>query len=91
MKSGPLERAAFVVGQTFNSIADEAHPIAKNAIEWGIRRNDYIVRDPQMEANADALAARTLGTAAVRAFLARAVVLTRGQTGDARQRLELLQ
>jgi Zn-dependent protease with chaperone function len=35
--------------------------------------NDYVLRDPQMEAEADALAARTLGTGPVKAFLNRAM------------------
>jgi hypothetical protein len=53
--------------------------------------NDYILRDPQMEAEADALAARTLGTGPVKAFLQRALALTQGQNWDARRRLEALQ
>ena len=53
--------------------------------------NDYILRDPQAEADADALAARTLGTGPVKAFLQRVLVLTQGQNWDARQRLKVLQ
>jgi hypothetical protein len=53
--------------------------------------NDYILRDPQMEAEADALAARTLGTGRVKAFLQRALALIQGQNLDARRRLEALQ
>ena len=53
--------------------------------------NDYILRDPQMEADADALAARMLGKGPVKAFLQRVLVLTQGQNWDARQRLQLLQ
>ena len=53
--------------------------------------NDYVLRDPQMEAEADALAARTLGTGPVKAFLLRALALTQGQNRDARRRLEALQ
>lgn len=53
--------------------------------------NDYIVRDPQTEADADALAARTLGTGPVRAFLQRVMALTDGQNWEARHRLEVLQ
>lgn len=53
--------------------------------------NDYILRDPQMEADADALAARTLGTAPVKAFLRRVLALTQGQNWEARQRLKVLQ
>lgn len=53
--------------------------------------SDYIIRDPQMEADADALAARTLGTGPVKAFLQRVLVLTQGQNWDAKYRLEVLQ
>jgi hypothetical protein len=53
--------------------------------------NDYILRDPQREADADALAARTLGTDPVKAFLQRVLALTRGQNWDAKHRLEVLQ
>jgi hypothetical protein len=53
--------------------------------------NDYILRDPQMEADADALATRTLGAAPVKAFLQRVLALTQGQNWDARHRLDLLQ
>jgi hypothetical protein len=52
--------------------------------------NDYIIRDPQMEADADALAGRTVGTSPVKAFLQRVLALTDGQNWDARHRLELL-
>jgi Zn-dependent protease with chaperone function len=53
--------------------------------------NDYIVRNPQMEADADALAARTLGKRPVEAFLERVLALTGGQNFDAKRRLEVLQ
>ncbi len=53
--------------------------------------NDYILRDPQMEVQADALAVRTLGTGPVKAFLQRVLALTQGQNWDARHRLEALQ
>jgi Zn-dependent protease with chaperone function len=53
--------------------------------------NDYIIRDPLMEADADALAARMLGTEPVKAFLQRVLALTQGQNLDAKHRLELLQ
>ena len=53
--------------------------------------NDYILRNPQMEADADALAARTLGTGPVKAFLQRVLAFTQGQNWDAKQRLEVLQ
>jgi hypothetical protein len=52
--------------------------------------NDYIVRDPQNEADADALAARTIGKRPVEAFLARVLALTKGQNWDAKRRLEVL-
>jgi len=44
-----------------------------------------------MEADADALAARTVGKNAVNAFLERALALTEGQNWDAKRRLEILQ
>ena len=53
--------------------------------------NDYILRDPRMEADADALAARMLGKGPVKAFLQRVLVLTQGQNWDARKRLQRLQ
>ena len=53
--------------------------------------NDYVVRDPQREADADALAARTLGRRAVKAFLEQALALTQGQNWDAKRRLQVLQ
>lgn len=52
--------------------------------------NDYIVRDPQIEADADALAARTIGKRPVEAFLARVLALAKGQNWDAKRRLEVL-
>jgi hypothetical protein len=52
--------------------------------------NDYVLRDPQMEADADALAARMLGRRPVRAFLQRVLALTEGQNWDAKHRLEVL-
>jgi hypothetical protein len=53
--------------------------------------NDYVLRNPQMEANADALAARTLGRRPVKAFLERVLALTEGQNWDAKRRLQVLQ
>jgi hypothetical protein len=53
--------------------------------------NDYILRNPQVEADADALAARMLGIRPVKAFLQRLLALTQGQNWDAKQRLEALQ
>jgi hypothetical protein len=53
--------------------------------------NDYILRDPQMEADADALAARTLGSRPVKAFLEQALALAKGENWDAKRRLEVLQ
>ena len=64
-----------------------AHLVRDNAAQGC---NDYILRDPQMEAEADALAARTLGTAPVKAFLQRVLALTQGQNWDAQHRFELL-
>jgi hypothetical protein len=53
--------------------------------------NDSIFRNPQIEADADALAARTLGKRPVKAFLKRVMALTEGQDGEAKRRLEVLQ
>ena len=64
-----------------------AHLVADNAAQGC---NDYILRDPQVEADADALAARTLGTQPVKAFLQRVLTLTEGQNWDAKRRLEVL-
>jgi Zn-dependent protease with chaperone function len=52
--------------------------------------DDYVLRDPQTEVDADALAARTLGKRPVKAFLEQALVLTEGQNGDAKRRLQIL-
>jgi Zn-dependent protease with chaperone function len=64
-----------------------AHVVNDDATQ---KCNDYILRDPQMEADADAMAARTLGKGPVNAFLHRVLVLTQGQNWDARQRLQML-
>jgi Zn-dependent protease with chaperone function len=52
--------------------------------------NDYILRNPKMEADADALAARTIGRRPVKAFLERVLALAEGQNWDAKRRLEVL-
>jgi hypothetical protein len=44
-----------------------------------------------MEADADALAARTLGSRPVKAFLEQALALAEGENWDAKRRLEVLQ
>ena len=92
-------RGKIVVGQQatvlFDSIAlkgflghEMAHLVSDTAAQGC---NDYIVRDPEMEADADALAARTLGTQPVNAFLEQVLVLTEGQDFDAKRRLAMLQ
>ena len=92
-------RGKIVVGRRaavlFNSIAlkgflghEMAHLVSDNAT---LGCKDYIVRDPEMEADADALAARTLGTQPVKAFLERVLALTEGQNFDAKRRLAMLQ
>jgi Zn-dependent protease with chaperone function len=53
--------------------------------------SDYMLRNPQTELEADALAARTLGSAPVKAFLQRVVVLTKGENWEAKQRIAALQ
>lgn len=81
--------------ELFNNIAlkgflghEMAHLVSDSAAEGC---NDYVIRDPEMEADADALAARTLGRRPVKAFLERVVVLTEHQNWDAKHRLEVLQ
>jgi hypothetical protein len=92
-------RGKIVVGQQaielFNTIAlrgflghEMAHLVGDDAAHGC---NDYILRDPQMEADADALAARVLGMQSVKEFLERVLALSEGQNSDAKSRLELLQ
>ena len=92
-------RGKIVVGQQatvlFDTIAlkgflghEMAHLVSDSAVQ-GCK--DYIIRDPEMEADADALAARTLGTQPVKAFLERVLALTEGQNFDAKCRLAILQ
>jgi Zn-dependent protease with chaperone function len=92
-------RGKIVVGQQaielFNNIAlkgflghEMAHLVSDSTAEGC---NDYVVRDPQVETDADALAARTLGRRPVKAFLKRVLVLTERQNLDAKHRLEVLQ
>jgi hypothetical protein len=92
-------RGKIVVGrqasELFSTIAlrgflghEMAHLVTDNAAHGC---NDYIVRDPQMEADADALAARVLGMQPVKAFLERVLAIAKDQNSDAKSRLELLQ
>ena len=92
-------RGKIVVGQQaidlFNNIAlkgfmghEMAHLVSDSAAQGC---NDYVLRDPQMEADADALAVRTLGRRPVKAFLERVLALTEPQNVDAKHRLEVLQ
>jgi hypothetical protein len=92
-------RGKILVGQQaielFNIIAlrgflghEMAHLVGDNAAQGC---NDYIVRDSQVEADADALAARVLGKQPVKAFLERVLALKDGQNSDTKGRLELLQ
>lgn len=92
-------RGKIVVGQRaielFDDIAlkgflghEMAHLVSDSAVEGC---NDYVVRDPEMEADADALAARTLGKRPVKAFLERVLALTESQNMDAKHRLVMLQ
>ena len=91
-------RGKILVGQQaielFNVIAlrgflghEMAHLVSDNAAHGC---NDYIVRNPGMEADADALAARVLGIQPVKAFLERVLAFPEGQNSDAKSRLELL-
>jgi Zn-dependent protease with chaperone function len=92
-------RGKIMVGQQaielFNTIAlrgflghEMAHLVSDN-VAHGC--NDYILRDPHEEAEADALAVRVLGMQPVKAFLERALELPEGQNSDAKSRLEVLQ
>jgi len=92
-------RGKIVVGKQaidlFNNIAlkgflghEMAHLVTDSAAQGC---NDYVLRDPQMETDADALAARTLGRRPVRAFLERVLALTERQNWDAKHRLQVLQ
>ena len=91
-------RGKIVVGQRavglFNNIAlkgflghEMAHLVSDSAAQGC---NDYVLRDPQIEADADALAARTLGRQPVKAFLERVLALTESQNSDPKHRLEML-
>jgi Zn-dependent protease with chaperone function len=92
-------RGKIVVGQQaiarFDTVALEGflgHEMAHLVSDSGAQGcNDYILRDPQMEADADALAARTLGSRPVKAFLGQSLALARGENWDAKRRLEVLQ
>jgi Zn-dependent protease with chaperone function len=92
-------RGKVVVGQQaidlFNTNAlrgflghEMAHLVSDNAAQGC---NDYIIRDQQMEADADALAARVLGMQPVKLFLERVLALTEGHNSEAKSRLEMLQ
>jgi Zn-dependent protease with chaperone function len=91
-------RGKILVGQQaielFNTIAlkgffghEMAHLVSDSAAQGC---NDYILRNPQMEADADALAARMIGRQPVKAFLERVLALTQDQNWDAKRRLEVL-
>ncbi len=91
-------RGKILVGQQaielFNTIAlkgffghEMAHLVSDSAAQGC---NDYVLRNPQMEADADALAARMIGRQPVKAFLERVLALTQDQNWDAKRRLEVL-
>jgi hypothetical protein len=91
-------RGKIVVGQQsiglFDAIAlkgflghEMAHLVSDRRAEGC---NDYVFRDPQIEADADALAARTLGSQPVKAFLDRVLAITDGKNAEAQRRLEML-
>ena len=92
-------RGKILVGQQaidrFDTVALEgflghemAHLVTDNASRGC---NDYVLRDPQMEADADALAAQTIGKRPVEEFLERVLALTEGHNWDAKRRLQILQ
>ena len=91
-------RGKILVGQEaidrFHTLALEgflghemAHLVSDNAAQGC---DDYFLRNPQNEADADALAARTLGRRPVKAFLEQVLQLTEGQNWDAKRRLQIL-
>lgn len=92
-------RGKIVAGQQaivlFGTIALKGflgHEMAHLVFDSGVHGcNDYVFRDPKMEADADALAARTLGRRPVEAFLERVLQLTEHRNLDAKHRLEVLQ
>ena len=92
-------RGKIVVGQQAIELFDAfsfkgflGHEMAHLVSDRGAQGcNEYFLRDPQVEADADALAARTLGTGPVKAFLQRVLALTQGENWEARQRLKVLQ
>ena len=92
-------RGKIVVGEQASELFDTvelrgfvghemAHLVSDDA---ALGCNDYIVRNPHTEADADAAAARVLGVQPVKAFLEKAVALTEGRYSDAQSRLEVLQ
>jgi Zn-dependent protease with chaperone function len=91
-------RGKILVGQQainrFHTLALEgflghemAHLVSDNAAQGC---DDYFLRNTQMEAAADALAARTLGKRPVKKFLEQALVLTEGENWEVKRRLQIL-
>jgi len=91
-------RGKIVVGQQAIEEFDEVslkgflgHEMAHLVSDGGAQGcNDYILRNPQMEVDADALAARALGTGPLKAFLQRVLALAQGHNWDAKHRLDVL-
>jgi hypothetical protein len=91
-------RGKIVVGQQavhlFSNVALKGflgHEMAHLVSDRGAQGcNDYVLRDPQIEADADALAAQTLGRRPVKAFLERVLTLTESQNSEPKHRLEML-
>jgi Zn-dependent protease with chaperone function len=91
-------RGKILVGQQaidrFHPLALEGflgHEMAHLVSDNGARGcDDYVLRNTKMEADADALAARTLGKRPVKQFLEQALVLTQGQDWEVKRRLQIL-
>jgi len=92
-------RGKIVVGQEATELFDAlslkgflghemAHLVSDSAAQGC---NDFILRNPQLEVEADARAAQTLGTAPVKAFLQQVLALTGNQNWDDKHRFEVLQ
>jgi hypothetical protein len=85
---GQLASARFPARALAGFLGHEmAHLVDDNA---ALGCGDYFLRDPQKEADADALAARMLGKRPVSAFLEQTLVLTKGHNWDIKRRLQLL-
>lgn len=82
---------AKLMGNTLALKGAIAHEMAHLAVDVHGACNEWILRDPQVEMAADALAASKVGFGPVRAFLSRIEELTRTDNSEAAERLGALQ